>query len=125
MFGVGGNFVYGPILIHIGIHPSVSSSSCLYMICFSSGVSFFMFAIYGQVNFPFALACALFTATGVFAGLFLVTRLIKKYKRPSIIVFALATAIGIASIVSIISSSASLHDKMSNDVDVMSGEPIC
>jgi len=109
MFGVGGNFIYGPLLLHVGFHPSVSSSTCLYMIMFSNCVSFFIFALYGQVNFPFTLACAIFTALGVFTGLFLVGRLIKKYKRPSIIVFALATAIAIATIISIVSSVASLH----------------
>lgn len=108
MFGVGGNFVYGPMLLMIGFHPSVSSSSCLYMIMFTNCVGFFMFAVYGQVNFPFVLACAIFTAIGVFTGLFLIARLVKKYKRPSLIVFALATAILIATLISIVSSVTSL-----------------
>lgn len=125
MFGVGGNFIYGPMLLMVGFDPQVSSSSCLYMIMFSNGVSFFMFAIYGQVNFHFSLACAIFTAIGVFSGLFLIGKLVKRYKRPSLIVFALATSISIATVISIVSSIMSLHQKINNDIDVIKGEPIC
>ena len=33
--GLGGAFIYGPILLSIGVNPIVSSSTCLYLVVFS------------------------------------------------------------------------------------------
>ena len=46
-FGLGGNFIYGPILMSMGWNPLVTAATGLYLIIFSASSSLFMFAYYG------------------------------------------------------------------------------
>ena len=105
IFAVGGGFIYGPMLLMLGVNPLVSSSTCLYMILFTNGVSFFQFAIYGQVNFSFVLALSPFNISGVILGMCLIKTIMKKYKRPSLIAFSLGAIICLAATITIVSSS--------------------
>ena len=101
MFGLGGGFIYCPILLSMGVNPLVVSSTALYLIIFSSGQSMIMFMLFGKVNYMYLAWLALFTGTGVFLGLFSVKALMRKYKRPSLVAFALAVAIIISTLFSI------------------------
>ena len=125
MFGLGGSFIYGPVLLSFNLHALVSASTCLYMMVFSSGTSFIMFMIFGRLNVPFTLFIAIFSNTGVVLGLFAIGKLLKRYKRPSLIAFALATAIIIATILAIVSNITSLVKQNQAGIDLMKGDPIC
>ena len=108
MFGLGGGFIYGPVLITLGVNPIVNSATLLYMIIFSSAASMFMFMIFGKLNIAFTLWIALYAGAGVVLGLFVMKELIKRYKRPSLVAFALAIAIIISNIFSIYSGVKSI-----------------
>jgi len=41
MFGLGGGFIYGPMLLTLGLNPIVISATLLYLIIFSSAASMF------------------------------------------------------------------------------------
>lgn len=108
MFGLGGGFIYGPILISLGVNPIVNSATLLYLIIWSSGASMFMFMIFGKLNVAYTLWVALFTGLGVVVGLFVMKQIMKRYKRPSLVAFALGIAIIISNIFSIYSGVDSL-----------------
>ena len=119
MFGLGGSFVYGPILLTLGINPLVSASSCQYMIMFSNATTLFMFFIFGRLNVPYTLFIAIFTVFGVIMGLFVLKRAMKRYNRPSIVAFTLAVAIIISSIFAIFSSIFNLIRLEEKGVDLL------
>ena len=125
MFGLGGSFVYGPILLTLGINPLVSASSCQYMIMFSNATTLFMFFIFGRLNVPYTLFIAIFTVFGVIMGLFVLKRAMKRYNRPSIVAFTLAVAIIISSIFAIFSSIFNLIRLEEKGVDLLKGDPVC
>ena len=100
----------GPILISMGINPLVNAATLLYLIIWSSGASSFMFLIFGKLNLMYMLWVALFTAVGVVLGLFVMNKIMQKYKRPSLVAFALAIAILISFIFSVVSSIRSLKE---------------
>ena len=108
IFGLGGAFIYGPLLITIGVNPLVSASTCLYMMIFTTGVSMFMFFIYGNLNVSYMLFLAIWTVTGVLLGVCATKHIMKRYNRPSLVAFALAIAVAIATTISITSSVKSL-----------------
>ena len=108
MFGLGGAFILGPVLLHFKLHPKVSGSTCLYMMIFSSGTSLLMFLVFGRLNVPYTLFISIFSNLGVILGLFAIGALMKRYDRPSLIAFALALAIFVANIMAIVSNSRSL-----------------
>ena len=125
MFGLGGSFVYGPILLTLGINPLVSASSCQYMIMFSNATTLFMFFIFGRLNVPYTLFIAIFTVFGVIMGLFVLKRAMKRYNRPSIVAFTLAVAIIISSIFAIFSSIFNLIRLEEKGVDLLKGDAVC
>ena len=92
MFGLGGGFIYGPVLLTLGAHPLVVASTLLYILIFSSSASMLMFGIFGRLIVNYTLWIALYTGVGVVVGLCVMKRAMKRYKRPSLIVFALALA---------------------------------
>ena len=125
MFGLGGSFVYGPVLLTLGVNPLVSASSCQYMIMFSNATTLFMFFIFGRLNVPYTLFIAIFTVFGVIMGLFVLKRAMKRYNRPSIVAFTLAVAIIISSIFAIFSSIFNLIRLEEKGVDLLKGDPVC
>ena len=125
MFGLGGGFIYGPVLLTLGVNPQVSGSTCLYMIMFSNATSLFMFFLFGRLNIPYTLFISIFTISGVITGLFVIGKVMKRYNRPSIVAFTLAVAIIISSLFAIFSSILNLITLSNNDVDLLAGDPIC
>lgn len=108
LFGLGGGFIYGPMLLMIGVNPLVGASSCQYMIMCSNSVSCFMFMIFGQMNYEYMLFMSIFTATGILTGLCFIGKVVRKYNRPSFVAFALGILVVISTFVSIYSSIVSL-----------------
>ena len=84
-----------------------------------------MFLLFGKLNIAYFLWVAIFTGIGVIFGLFAIKALMKRYKRPSLVAFALATAIIISTLISFYSSIKSLKMQISNDIDVFKGDPVC
>ena len=104
IFGLGGGFIYGPMLMSIGVNPQVSASTCLFMVMFSNAASTFMFLLFGRLNLEYTGWIAIFTGAGVIIGLFGMKKLMANYKRPSLIVFSLALATVISTIIALCSS---------------------
>ena len=104
LFGLGGGFIYGPMLMSLGVNPSVSASTCLFMVMFSNAASTLMFLLFGRLNLIYTGWLAIFTGTGAVVGLFGMQKLMANYKRPSLIVFALALATVISTIIALSSS---------------------
>ena len=84
-----------------------------------------MFLIFGKLNITYCLWVAIFSGTGVVIGLFAIKALMKRYKRPSLIAFALAIAIIISTGFSFYGSIKSLKMQISKGVDIIKGDPIC
>ena len=110
IFGLGGGFIYGPMLMSIGVNPSVSGSTCLFMVMFSNAASTFMFLLFGRLNLVYSGWIAIFTGAGVIIGLFGMKKLLEKYKRPSLIIFSLALATIISTLIALSTSIRNLKD---------------
>ena len=125
IFGLGGAFMFSPMLLSIGVHPLVSASTCMFMMVYTTSVSMFMFFIYGNLNVQYTLFIAIWTGTGALLGLFVISQIMKRYKRPSLVAFALALAVIIATTFSIYSNIKSLRQQSAEGLDLMKGDPIC
>ena len=108
MFGLGGGFVYGPMLLASGVNPLVSASTCLYMIMFSNSSSLIMFAIFGRLNIYYTLFLGVFTGTGVMMGVCITKVVMTRFKRASFVAIALGIVCCISTSISIVSSIISL-----------------
>lgn len=80
-FGLGGGSVFNPLMIELGVAPTVSTSTGMYMIMFSTFASSVIYISYGALNVEFALWLGFWSVIGIMSGMVLVDSLIKKYNR--------------------------------------------
>ena len=125
MFGLGGGFIYGPVLLALGGHPQVVASTLLYMQVFTTSVSTIMFGIFGRLIVKYTLWLAIFTGFGVIFGLFVIKKAMQRYNRPSMIVFALFIINLLSMVLSFFGNITRLKEQYANGVDLMKGDPIC
>ena len=88
-FGVGGGIVKGPLMLEMGVAPEVAAATSITMILFTSSAASILYLSFGV---PVDYAKAVFVAGAVFTALgqSLVTRLVRKLGRASIIIIAMA-----------------------------------
>jgi len=107
LFGVGGGIVKGPLMLEMGIIPSVASASAAAMILYTSAAastSYVVFGLlhpfYGAVFFTLGLVC---TAVGQYV----VGQYVKKYNRQSPIVLSIGLVIITSSVLVAVNTYAS------------------
>ena len=62
--GLGGGAIYNPVLISLGIPPSVSSATGLYLVFFSKVASCFVYYLNGELDILYGLWIALWSTVG-------------------------------------------------------------
>jgi uncharacterized membrane protein YfcA len=97
--GLGGGIVFNPVLIGLGVPPTVAASTGMYMIMFSAFLNSLTFYLFDKLSVQYALWIGVWSAIGIAIFLAIVGAIIKKYKRPSIVVFILAAVIALCAIV--------------------------
>ncbi|KAI9986970.1 hypothetical protein PInf_026076 [Phytophthora infestans] len=102
LLGIGGGMVKGPIMLETGVLPAVQSATASFMILFTASSTTLQFAINGQFpgefQFDYMVWFAFVGFVGGFCGLKCVGYFVKKYKRESIMVYMLATTIGLSAV---------------------------
>ena len=94
--GLGGGAIFNPILLSMGVPPSVSSSTGMYMIMFSSAGSSILYIFYHMLQINFALWIGFWCALGTIIGVKLLNNITKKYNRQSPIVIVLTFILGLS-----------------------------
>jgi len=87
--GLGGGSIFNPLMISLGVPPSVSTSTGMFMIMFSTGASTMMYIAYGSLDVMFAVWLSMWCSIGIVLGITLLDWMINLYKRQSMIVFFL------------------------------------
>ena len=110
-FGLGGGSVFNPLMIELGVPPTVSTSTGMYMIMFSTFASSFIYISYGALDIPFAIWLGFWSVIGILLGVSIVNSYIARYNRQSLIVFILCFVLGISAIlVPIFNGMEVIHD---------------
>jgi uncharacterized membrane protein YfcA len=97
--GLGGGVAFNPVLIGMGVHPQQTTATGMYMIMFSAFSNALTFWLFGSLNIRYAVWIGLWSGLGIYIFLSIVGAIIKKYNRPSIIVFFLGGVIALSAIV--------------------------
>jgi uncharacterized membrane protein YfcA len=97
--GLGGGVAFNPVLLGLGVPPQVSSSTGMYMIMFSSFSNVLTFWIFGNLAVNYSMWIGLWSGIGIYIFLSVIGGIIKKYRRPSLIVFFLGGVIAASSVV--------------------------
>ena len=87
--GMGGGVIINPVLIKMGYRPEIAAAISGFVVLFTSSSTTSQFLIAGAFDFQNALTILIISAIGSFLGSFYVGRLIRKYKRPSLLIWIL------------------------------------
>ena len=123
--GLGGGFIYNPVQLSLGVAPSVAASTSMYMIMFSALASTTLLLIFGQVNVAYVLYMACSCGVGVIIGMYFIGKLLKKWKRQSIVAICLAVILTIATAISGVSNIMNLREQRANGLDIFTGDSLC
>merc|ERR1712194_77680 len=89
MFGVGGGIVKGPLMLAMGVHPSVASATSACMILFTSLTATTSFIVFGLMIFDYSIACFIVGFIATFVGQVILNQMMKKNNRNSYIAFSI------------------------------------
>lgn len=96
--GLGGGAIFNPLLLSMGVPPSVASATGMYMILFSTAGSSTIYIIYKMLNLQFGFWIGFWCSLGSLLGLYLLNKVINKLSRQSPVVFALAFVLGLSAL---------------------------
>ena len=123
--GLGGGFIYNPVQIGLGVAPSVAASTSMYMIMFSASASTCLLLIFGQVNVEYVLYLAISCGIGVILGMYFIGKLLKRWKRQSIVAICLAVILTIATFLAGVMNILGLREQRQNGLDISTGGNLC
>ena len=98
LMGIGGGMVVGPLLIELGVMPQVVAATSAYTVLITATSATVQFMIGGTLQYDYAAVVASIGLVATFFGQWVVDGMIKKYNRASVIVFAIALIMIIATI---------------------------
>ncbi|CAH2038248.1 unnamed protein product, partial [Thlaspi arvense] len=98
LFGIGGGMLISPLLLQIGIAPEVTAATCSFMVLFSSTMSAIQYLLLGMEHAGTAAIFALVCFVASLVGLMVVKKVIAKYGRASIIVFAVGIVMALSTV---------------------------
>ena len=124
-FGLGGGSVFNPLMIELGVPPTVSTSTGMYMIMFSTAASSLLYISYGTLNLQFAVWLGAWSVVGIVLGLVIVDLLLKKYNRQSILVFILVFVLGVSAVLVPIFNGLEVWQQMEQGHDIWKFTSVC
>eukprot|EP00592_Proboscia_alata_P002825 CAMPEP_0194375884 /NCGR_PEP_ID=MMETSP0174-20130528/24431_1 /TAXON_ID=216777 /ORGANISM="Proboscia alata, Strain PI-D3" /LENGTH=401 /DNA_ID=CAMNT_0039156361 /DNA_START=325 /DNA_END=1530 /DNA_ORIENTATION=+ len=89
MFGVGGGIVKGPLMLAMGVHPSVAAATSACMILFTSFTATTSFMVFGLLIPDYAMVCVVVGFAATWIGQILLGKLMAKFQRNSYIAFSI------------------------------------
>jgi uncharacterized membrane protein YfcA len=89
MLGIGGGMILNPIMLGLGFMPEVASAVSAFSVLFTSSSTTTQFIIQGSISLRDSAVFLVISAIGSIIGALLISHLVKKYRRPSILVWIL------------------------------------
>ncbi|KAG2387586.1 hypothetical protein C9374_001180 [Naegleria lovaniensis] len=112
LLGIGGGLVVGPLLLEMGVNPLVSVATSSFTVLLTGSSTAIQFLIMGVISwdyFCWYFVCGILSGI---AGQIVVALLMKRFNRPSLIVFIIAIFIAISSILTGAMGIKSLVDNL-------------
>ena len=125
LLGIGGGLVIGPMLLDMGINPIISATTSNFLVLFTSSSTTVQFLILGMINIENCFIYGVCSIIGSIIGTIFIQNLIKKTGRTSILVFTLATVLGLSSIFIPIDTIIRIHHMINAGLNLFVISPLC
>ena len=122
LFGIGGGIVKGPLLLEMGVRPTVAAATSATMILFTASCATVTYATYGALQWDYALFLVAISVCATAAGQTAVRAAMRRLGgRQS----AIAFLVGGLVFLSMVSIAASLAVRMSGGARLLDGAAVC
>lgn len=98
LFGIGGGIVKGPLMLEMGVHPSVASATSATMILFTSFTATTSYMVFGELNYEYGAAFLVVGFISTLVGQLVMQAFTKKYNRNSYIAYCIGLVVGISAL---------------------------
>jgi uncharacterized membrane protein YfcA len=96
LLGIGGGMVLQLYMQGLGMDPMVTTALSTFVVLFSSAATTFQFFVAGAIHFRHAVIFMILSLIGSLIGNLIIKALLKKYKRPSLLIWILFGVLCIA-----------------------------
>jgi len=120
--GIGGGIVKGPLMLAMGVHPSVSSASSACMILFTSFTATTSFVVFGLLKYDYAWACLVLGFCATYVGHVGLTYLMKKFGRSSYIAFSIGGVVLLSAFLMTVQSIISMAEGTKSSSEGLCGK---
>merc|ERR1712151_784576 len=117
--GIGGGMVMGPILLDLGFLPQVQSATTATTLFVMSSSTCIAFLVEGIAPLDYAIWLAFATGVGAVFGKSIIGYCVKKFRRPSLIMFLLGGIITASMLVMSITGTIDVVNDVRNDQDML------
>ena len=97
--GIGGGMILGPFMLAIGMDPAISTALSGFTVLFTSSSTTSQFIIAGAIHIEHAWVLMLWSLIGSFIGNLILRRIIKKYNRPSLVIWVIFSILALSCLV--------------------------
>ena len=98
LLGIGGGMIAGPLFLELGMLIPTSTATSAFTILFTASSTTVQYLIMGSVSWDYFLWYFAFGLGSGFVGQLLIMFIMKRFKRPSIVVFIIAVSIALAAL---------------------------
>jgi len=123
MFGIGGGIVKGPLMLEMNVYPPVTSATSATMILFTSSAASVSYLLFEQLNLHYAQVLFVLGIIFTLFGQIGLNKLVKKYKRNSLIVLLIGVIVALSAVAMGIESCGSVIDLFRGEAEP--GSSIC
>ena len=113
LLGIGGGMIVSPLLIELGVIPTVAAATSAMAVMITSSSAMLQFLLLGFLRWDYTLFFMLVGIVGTFVGQTGVNWAVKKYGRVSLVIFAVAIIMALAIVLMTINGLISLVDGVS------------
>jgi len=113
LLGIGGGMIVSPLLIELGVVPTVAAATSAMAVMITSSSAMLQFLLLGFLQWDYTLFFMFIGIVGTFIGQTAVNYAVKKYGRVSLVIFAVAIIMGLAIILMLINGIINLVDGVS------------
>jgi len=96
--GLGGSIIFQPLLLSMGVPPTVASATGMYMVLFSTGAVTVIYVIQGLLFISYGLWIGCFCVTGTLMAMTIFAWIMKKLGRKSPLVMLLSFVLGLSAL---------------------------
>uniref|UniRef100_A0A7S4NPF3 Uncharacterized protein n=1 Tax=Guillardia theta TaxID=55529 RepID=A0A7S4NPF3_GUITH len=98
LLGIGGGMLKGPIMLEMGLPPSVVSATAAYMLLWTTASTTIQFGVMGEMLWDYALALFFVGLVSSILGQTLLSWAVSKYKKQYLITLMIALVIGFSTV---------------------------